>query len=207
MPEKASKTIRELPSQALLGLATGAESSQIASASTQSSLPGLGERPDVVDARQRIGDWEVDTILGQGRQQAIVTLNERKSRLALLQKVERRSADRVAQAILEQLRPFADVAHTLTSDNGKEFAQHETVAEELDLDFYFAHPYASWERGANENMNGLVRQYLPKQSDFTNVSQADLETIMCKLNHRPRKCLDFRSPFQVFFQQAVALGS
>ena len=177
------------------------------SASTQSSLTGLGERPDVVDQRQRIGDWEVDTILGQGRQQAIVTLNERKSRLALLQKVERRSADRVAQAILEQLRPFADVAHTLTSDNGKEFAQHETVAEELDLDFYFAHPYASWERGANENMNGLVRQYLPKQSDFTNVSQADLETIMCKLNHRPRKCLDFRSPFQVFFQQAVALGS
>ena len=167
----------------------------------------IDERPDVVDQRQRIGDWEVDTILGQGRQQAIVTLNERKSRLALLQKVERRSADRVAQAILEQLRPFADVAHTLTSDNGKEFAQHETVAAELDLDFYFAHPYASWERGANENMNGLVRQYLPKQSDFTNVSQADLETIMHKLNHRPRKCLDFRSPFQVFFQRSAALVS
>ena len=167
----------------------------------------IDERPDVVDQRQRIGDWEVDTILGKGRRQAVVTLNERKSRLALLQKVERRSADRVAQAILEQLRPFAADAHTLTSDNGKEFAQHETVAEELDLDFYFAHPYASWERGANENMNGLVRQYLPKQSDFTNVSQADLETIMHKLNHRPRKCLDFQSPFQVFFQQPVALGS
>ena len=167
----------------------------------------IDERPDVVDQRQRIGDWEVDTMLGLGRQQAVVTLNERKSRLALLQKVERRSADHVAQAILEQLRPFADDAHTLTADNGKEFAQHETVAAELDLDFYFAHPYASWERGANENMNGLVRQYLPKQSDFTNVSQADLETIMDKLNHRPRKCLDFRSPFQVFFQQPVALGS
>ena len=155
----------------------------------------IDERPDVVDQRQRIGDWEVDTILGLGRQQAVVTLNERKSRLALLQKVERRSADHVAQAILEQLRPFADDAHTLTADNGKEFAQHETVAAELDLDFYFAHPYASWERGANENMNGLVRQYLPKQSDFTNVSQADLETIMDKLNHRPRKCLDFPFTF------------
>ena len=127
-----------------------------------------------MDQRQRIGDWEVDTILGLGRQQAVVTLNERKSRLALLQKVERRSADHVAQAILEQLRPFADDAHTLTADNGKEFAQHETVAAELDLDFYFAHPYASWERGANENMNGLVRQYLPKQSDFTNVSPGRL---------------------------------
>ena len=87
----------------------------------------IDERPDVVDQRQRIGDWEVDTILGLGRQQAVVTLNERKSRLALLQKVERRSADHVAQAILEQLRPFADDAHTLTADNGKEFAQHETV--------------------------------------------------------------------------------
>ena len=97
--------------------------------------------------------------------------------------------------------------HTLSADNGKEFVQHETVAAELNLDFYFAHPYASWERGAHENMNGLVRQYLPKQSGFSNVSQADLETIMHKLNHRPRKCLDFRSPFQVFFQQPVALGS
>ena len=191
MPEKASQTI-------------------YGSYERRGNLPNrvsIDERPDVVDQRQRIGDWAVDTILGLGRQQAVVTLNERKSRLALLQKVERRSADHVAQAILEQLRPFADDAHTLTADNGKEFAQHETVAAELDLDFYFAHPYASWERGANENMNGLVRQYLPKQSDFTNVSQADLETIMDKLNHRPRKCLDFRSPFQVFFQQPVALGS
>ena len=124
-----------------------------------------------------------------------------------MQKVERRSADRVAQAILEQLKPFKDDAHTLTSDNGKEFAQHETIAAELKLDFYFAHPYASWERGANENMNGLIRQYLPKDSDFSTVSQADLEIVSHKLNYRPRKCLDFRSPFQVFFQQPVALGS
>ena len=167
----------------------------------------IDERPAIVAQRQRLGDWEVDTILGKGRRQSIVTLTERKSRLALLQKVERRSADRVTQAILEQLRPFAAVAHTMTADNGKEFAQHETVAAELNLDFYFAHPYASWERGANENMNGLVRQYLPKHSDFTNASQAVLENIMQELNHRPRKCLDFLSPFQVFFQQPVALQS
>ena len=79
-----------------------------------------------------------------------------------------------------------DDAHTLTSDNGKEFAQHETIAAELKLDFYFAHPYASWERGANENMNGLIRQYLPKDSDFSTVSQADLEIVSHKLNYRPR---------------------
>ena len=167
----------------------------------------IEERPAIVDQRQRLGDWEVDTILGKGRRQAIVTLTERKSRLALLHKVERRKADQVAQAILRLLKPFAPQVHTLTSDNGKEFAQHETVAAELNLDFYFAHPYASWERGTNENMNGLIRQYLPKQSDFTTVSDTDLETIMNKLNHRPRKCLDFRSPFQVFFQQPVALTS
>ena len=149
----------------------------------------------------------MDTIIGKGQRQAIVTLTERKSRLALLGKVERRTADRVTQAILKMLEPVTEAAHTMTADNGKEFAQHETVAAELDLDFYFAHPYASWERGANENMNGLVRQYLPKESDFTNVSDKELETIMHKLNHRPRKCLDFRSPFQVFFQQPVALGS
>ena len=98
------------------------------------------------------------------------------------------------------LEPVTEAAHPMPADNGKELAQHETGAAELDLDFYFAHPYASWERGANENMNGLVRQYLPKESDFTNVSDKELETIMHKLNHRPRKCLDFRSPFQVFFQ-------
>ena len=167
----------------------------------------IDERPEIVDRRERLGDWEVDTIIGKGQRQAIVTLTERKSRLALLGKVERRTADRVTQAILKMLEPVTEAAHTMTADNGKEFAQHETVAAELDLDFYFAHPYASWERGANENMNGLVRQYLPKESDFTNVSDKELETIMHKLNHRPRKCLDFRSPFQVFFQQPVALGS
>ena len=98
-------------------------------------------------------------------------------------------------------------AHALTADNGKEFAGHETIAAELNLDFYFAHPYASWERGTNENMNGLVRQYLPKQSDFSTVTDTNLKTIMHKLNHRPRKCLDFLSPSQVFFQQPVALTS
>ena len=167
----------------------------------------IDQRPDIVAQRERLGDWEVDTVLGRGRREAIVTLTERKSRLALLHRVERRTADQVTQAILTMLKPFAAHVHTLTADNGKEFAQHETVATELDLDFYFAHPYAAWERGANENMNGLVRQYLPKQSYFTTVSVRDLDTIMHKLNHRPRKCLDFLSPFQVFFQQPVALTS
>ena len=161
----------------------------------------------MVDQRQRIGDWEVDTIVGKGHHQAIVTLTERKSRLALLGKVDRRTAELVSEAMIELLHPLADRAHTLTSDNGKEFADHERIAQELGLDFFFAHPYAAWERGTNENMNGLVRQYIPKNRELTSVTNDELEVIMTKLNHRPRKCLDFLSPFEVFFKPSVALTS
>jgi IS30 family transposase len=168
----------------------------------------IEERPKIVDQLQRIGDWEVDTIVGKGHHQAVVTLTERKSRLALLRKVDRRTAELVSEAVIDLLHPVADRTHTITGDNGKEFAEHERIAQDLDVDFFFAHPYAAWERGANENMNGLVRQYIPKKRDLTSVTNDDLEQIMIKLNHRPRKCLDFRSPFEVFFEQhSVALTS
>ena len=167
----------------------------------------IEERPKIVDQRQRIGDWEVDTIVGKRHHQAIVSLTERKSRLALLGKVDRRTAELVSDAVVDLLQPFAGSSHTITGDNGKEFAEHERIAQELDIDFFFAHPYAAWERGANENMNGLVRQYIPKNRDLTSVTENELEHIMIKLNHRPRKCLDFKSPFEVFFGQPVALTS
>lgn len=118
----------------------------------------IEERPEIVDQRQRIGDWEVDTMIGKGHRQAIVTLTERKSRFALLRKVERRKANLVSTAVIDLLQPVADRSHTITGDNGKEFADHERIAHELEISFFFAHPYAAWERGANENMNGLVRQ-------------------------------------------------
>jgi IS30 family transposase len=167
----------------------------------------IEERPALVDQRQRIGDWEVDTIVGKGHHQAVVTLTERKSRLALLRKVKHRTAALVSEAVLDLLHPVAERTHTITGDNGKEFADHERIAEDLDVDFFFAHPYAAWERGANENMNGLVRQYIPKNRPLTSVTQAELVQIMSKLNHRPRKCLDFNSPYEVFFDQPVALMS
>lgn len=167
----------------------------------------IDERPEIVQERSRIGDWEVDTIIGKGHQQAIVTLTERKSRFALLGKVPKRSAELVTQTVIQLLRPFQDKSQTMTGDNGKEFAGHKKVAEALDLDFYFAHPYASWERGSNENMNGLVRQYLPKKTDFSQVSSSDLLWIMDRLNLRPRKCLGFQTPFEVFFNQPVALDT
>jgi IS30 family transposase len=165
----------------------------------------IEQRPEIVDQRQRIGDWEVDTILGKGRRQAIVTLTERKSRFALMRKVERRKAVLVSAAVIDLLQSVSDRLYTLTGDNGKEFAEHERIAQELGIDFFFAHPYAAWERGSNENMNGLIRQYIPKNRDLSSVTHEELLQIMNKLNHRPRKCLDFFSPFEVFYKHPVAL--
>jgi len=164
---------------------------------------GIEERPKIVEKRQRIGDWEVDTKIGKRHHQAIVTLTERKSRFGLLCKADKRTADQVSDAVIGLLRPVADRLHTLTADNGKEFAEHEKIAQDLQVHFFFAHPYAAWERGTNENMNGLIRQYIPKSCDLTSIIDPDLVEIMNRLNHRPRKCLDFRSPFEVFFEELV----
>lgn len=167
----------------------------------------IEERPTIVAERQRIGDWEVDTIIGKRHRQAIVTLTERKSRFALLQKVELRTADLVGKAVIDLLQSVSNHLHTITADNGKEFADHLKISQNLHCDFYFAHPNSAWERGANENMNGLVRQYIPKASDFNSISDTDVLSIINRLNHRPRKCLDFRTPFDVFYEQSVALMS
>jgi len=164
-------------------------------------------RPEIVGQRQRLGDWEVDTVIGKRHRKAIVTLTERKSRLVLLRKVERRTADQVSQAVIDLLRPVIDCVQTITGDNGKEFAEHERIAVELEAIFFFAHPYSAWERGTNENLNGLVRQYVPKNRDFSLVTDEELHLIVNRLNHRPRKCLEFRTPFEVFFEHRVALTS
>jgi IS30 family transposase len=159
----------------------------------------IEERPGIVEDRTRLGDWELDTIIGKGRRQALVSLTERRSRLALIAKVPSKEAAGVTRAILKLLAPLSEHVHTLTADNGKEFAQHEAIAKTLNADFYFAHPYASWERGLNENTNGLIRQYFPKSCDFTTITQRDLDHVMHKLNNRPRKCLGMQTPNQVCF--------
>jgi IS30 family transposase len=109
--------------------------------------------------------------------------------------------------MIDLLLPVSDHLHTITADYVKEFAEHERVTHELQVDFFFAHPNAAWERGANENMNGLLRQYIPKKRNFASVTNVELIQIMKRLNYRPRKCLDFMSPFEVFFGQSVALTS
>lgn len=159
----------------------------------------IDQRPAIVDTRQRFGDWELDTIIGKGHRQALVTLVERKSHLTLIAKVARKTADAVSEAIIRLLKPLAPWVHTLTADNGREFAQHQKIARALNAKFYFAHPFASWERGLNENTNGLIRQYFPKKHDFTTITQQQIERVMEKLNNRPRKCLGVKTPNQVFF--------
>lgn len=167
----------------------------------------IEERPAIVNHRKRLGDWEVDTVIGKNHQQALVTLTERKSRFTLLAKVSRRTAQAVRQQVCRVLLPVQDKVHTLTSDHGKEFADHEQIAAALHLKFYFAHPYAAWERGTNENTNGLLRQYFPKKSDFQAVSSKQLHHAMSRLNCRPRKSLRFKTPFEVFYHSSVALTS
>jgi len=165
----------------------------------------IEERPPIVEQRERLGDWEVDTLVGKGHRGALVSLVERKSRYTLLQPVPQRFANLVADATIALLQPFADLVHTITGDNGKEFAEHLRIAETLKANFYFAHPYSAWERGTNENTNGLLRQYFPKKTDFSIVTPSETKLAVAKLNQRPRKCLDFKSPFEVFFHPSVAL--
>ena len=166
-------------------------------------------RPAIVDTRSRVGDWELDTIIGKGHKQAIVSLTERKSRLTLIAKVKRKSAELVSLSVQRLLEPIAAKVFTLTSDNGKEFARHQKISTVLQADFYFAHPYSSWERGLNENTNGLIRQYFPKKHDFTTITEKDISMVINKLNNRPRKCLGFKTPNQVFFgvKPTVALAT
>ena len=165
----------------------------------------IDERPSIVDAKGRFGDWEGDTVIGKQHRGALVTLVERKSLYTVIGAVCRKTAGAVCEAIVAGLAPYKDRVHTLTYDNGREFSEHERMAAELDAHIYFAHPYSSWERGANENTNGLIRQYFPKGQDLTAVSEAEIEYVMNQLNHRPRKTLGFRTPYEVFFNTRTPL--
>ena len=165
----------------------------------------IDERPAIVDARQRLGDWEGDTVIGKGHRGALVTLVERKSLYTVIRAVLHKTAEAVRDAVVDGLTPYIDWVHTITYDNGREFTDHEGMASDLDARIYFAHPYASWERGLNENTNGLIRQYFPKHRDLTTVTKSEIEKAMDKLNHRPRKSLGFRTPYEVFFNTRTSL--
>lgn len=162
----------------------------------------IDERPVIVEEKSRIGDWEGDTIIGKGHKGAVVTLVERKSKLTLALQVDKKTEENVTAAIIALLKPYQSVVHTITFDNGKEFTNHKMVAKTLGADVYFAHPYHSWERGLNENTNGLIRQYLPKAMVLRNIAPATIIDITNKLNNRPRKTLNFKTPFDIFHKAA-----
>ena len=158
----------------------------------------IEDRPVVVETRERFGDWEVDTVLGKHGTGALVTLAERKSRMYLVKRVDSKRAIDVRDAVIEMLKPYAAQVHTITADNDSEFVEHEKISEALGVEFYFAHPYSSWERGLNENFNGLLRQYIPKGTNMRTISDEFVSWVERRLNLRPRKCLGFKQPEAVF---------
>lgn len=156
----------------------------------------ISERPAEVELRNRFGDLEIDTVIGRNRKGALLTMNDRATGLAWIRKLGGKDSNELARAMIKALRPLKKkgLLHTITSDNGKEFAQHERIAKRLNVDFFFARPYCSNDRGSNENMNGLIRQYVPKGTSMERLTDEEVRQIEIKLNTRPRKRLDFKTP-------------
>ena len=167
---------------------------------------GIEKRPNVVNLRTRVGDWEIDTVIGKGHKGALVTIVERKTQHLVSKRVMDKSAESVTKATIELLTPYKERVHTITADNGKEFANHKEIAEKLVAKVYFARPYHSWERGLNENSNGLLRQYFPKSTDFTKVDDDDVKLAVDAINTRPRKTLSYKTP-QSLMQRSLEWGN
>jgi len=160
----------------------------------------IDQRDCMVARKERVGDWEADLVSGARHKGFLVTLVERKYKYTLIGHVANKTALAVQDEILRLLAPWKACVHTITFDNGHEFSCHEKIAQELECHCYFAKPYHSWERGLNENTNGLIRQYCPKQFDLRNISQVKLNFIMDRLNSRPRKTLDYKTPNELFWK-------
>jgi len=159
----------------------------------------ISERPPIVDKKVRIGDFEIDTIIGKGQQGAITTIVDRASAFVKISVPTSKRAEDIENETTRLLHPYKEIIHTITSDNGLEFSNHKAIAKTLDCDYYFCHPYSSWERGLNEYTNGLIRQYFPKGSSFTHITPGRIKEVEDKLNHRPRKTLGWRTPYEVFY--------
>lgn len=156
----------------------------------------IEKRPEVVNTRARLGDYEIDLIVGPKNKGAILSIIERSSRECILEKLESKTSASVCAKTIEAFLKDTKDPCTITSDNGTEFTDHEIISKNLAIDYYFAHPYASYERGSIENLNGLVRQYIPKGTDFTEIQNEGLKVIQEKLNNRPRKVLGFLTPME-----------
>jgi len=164
----------------------------------------ISERPAIVARKTRLGDWEGDTVVSAGRKGGLLTLVERKTKLTKIAKLPRATARATQKAAVRRLKPIADFVHTITFDNGKEFATHQDITHALKATIFFATPYHAWERGLNENTNGLIRDFFPKGTDFSTIANAEVAKVERLLNARPRKSLGFRSPQEVFHSLAYS---
>jgi len=159
----------------------------------------ISERPDIVEEKTRVGDFEIDTIIGKGKQGAITTIVDRASAFVKISIPTTKRAEDIENETVRLLSPYKEITHTITSDNGLEFSNHKAISSNLECDYYFCHPYSSWERGLNEYTNGLIRQYFPKGSSFQKITAEKIQEVEDKLNHRPRKTLGWRTPYEVFY--------
>jgi len=163
----------------------------------------IDKRPSIVDKKLRFGDFEIDTIIGTGRSGALVSIVDKASKFTKLGYVFNKTAEQVEATLIEKMMPFKEFALTITADNGKEFSNHQKVASELGVEFYFAKPYQSWQRGLNEHTNGLVRQYFPKHKRFDEISDEEIQEVEDLLNNRPRKVLNYETPLEVFNRLSI----
>ena len=165
----------------------------------------IDERPEIVDLKTRVGDWEGDTVISKGRKSALITMAQLSTLYTVVKRIYSKQAKTTADALIESMLPLKNHVFTITLDNGKEFAQHERISKELETDIYFAHPYSSWERGINENTNGLLRRYFPKKIDFMTLTDKQIQSVVNKLNHRPRKTRGYKTPHELFTGQSKDL--
>lgn len=160
----------------------------------------IDERPQEVNDKERFGDWEMDLIVGKENKGAIVTLVERQTGFFMMEKLPHgKNAKMLANKVVDMLLPYKQNVHSITTDNGSEFAEHKTIAKKLETKVYFAHPYCSWEKGLVEYTNKLIRQYIPKKKPFDNYNKKNIREIQRKINRRPRKNLNFECPTKLFF--------
>lgn len=169
----------------------------------------IDERPEIVLTNEEFGHFEIDLIIGAEHKEAILTIVERKTKFLFMEKLKSKNAKELAKTMVNLLLPYKNIIKTITSDNGTEFAEHQYINQKLDCVFYFAHPYSSWERGLNENTNGLIRQYIPKGTYFEYISKENIKIVQHKINRRPRLTLDFEEPKNLFFKfvNEIALAS
>jgi transposase, IS30 family len=164
----------------------------------------IDKRPDVINNKERIGDWEGDTIIGKDHKSAMLTLVERKSKFTFILSLAAKKAEEVEQKIRLFFSQTSIPIESLTFDNGQEFTNHVNIATLLNCKVFFAFPYHSWERGLNENTNGLIRQYIPKKTDFKDFSKEYIQDVQNKLNNRPRKTLNFLTPIEYLKNMKIA---